>query len=77
MSNQRQWPRNPHKTMKPYGELHTCPECGKDTEIIVYPYERAITSHGYEDNQDADGGYTDPEKCPECGCGIDYEDYCE
>jgi hypothetical protein len=61
---------------KPFGQTHSC-ECGKDTEIIVYPYIPAITSHQYEDNEEADGGYCDPEECPECGCGIDYEDYAE
>jgi hypothetical protein len=64
------------KRPKPYGQTHSC-ECGKDTEIIVYPYIPAITSHQYEDNEEAEGGYCDPEECPECGCGIDYEDYCE
>jgi hypothetical protein len=43
----------------------------------VYPYIPAITSHQYEDNEEAEGGYCDPEECPECGCGIDYEDYAE
>jgi len=64
------------KRPKPFGQTHSC-ECGKDTEIVVYPYIPAITSHQYEDNEEAEGGYCDPEECPECGCGIDYEDYCE
>jgi rRNA maturation protein Nop10 len=64
--------------MKPYGELHTCPECGEDTEIIVYPYEGPKYMSGrMEDAEPAEGGYTDPEECRECGCGIDYEDYAE
>jgi hypothetical protein len=64
------------KRPKPFGQTHSC-ECGKDTEIIVYPYIPSITSHQYEDNEEAEGGYCDPEECPECGCGIDYEDYAE
>jgi hypothetical protein len=65
------------KNPRPYGDSFTCPDCEKQTDIIVYPYIPAITSHCYDDNEPPDGGYCDPEECPECGCGIDYEDYCE
>jgi hypothetical protein len=58
---------------RPYKETHYC-ECGECTEIIVHPYIPAITSHCYEDNEEADGGYCDPDEC-KCGAGIDYEDY--
>jgi predicted RNA-binding Zn-ribbon protein involved in translation (DUF1610 family) len=61
--------------MKPYKDEFDCPECGKVTKIEVHPYVRAITSHQYEDNSEAEGGYVEPEECPDCGHGIYYEDY--
>jgi hypothetical protein len=42
-------------------------------ETTVHPYKPAIKSHQYEDNEEADGGYCDPDECPECGCEIDCE----
>lgn len=60
--------------MKPYRVRYTCRDCDHDMETTVHPYKPAITAHQYEDNQEADGGYCDPEECPECGCEISYED---
>ena len=59
--------------MKPYLASYLC-DCGNYIKTTVYPYKPAIKSHQYEDNEEADGGYCDPEECLECGRDIDYED---
>jgi hypothetical protein len=58
--------------LKSYRVDYVCPDCFSTHRVVVVPYTPAITSHQYEDNEEADGGYCEPDEC-ECGCSIDYE----